>query len=239
MKPVVAITRPIESAQVFLEDLRLSCACNFDAVISPSYIIDFLLPQDRIFEFEHLIFTSMNGVRAAKVMQLQCDGTAWCVGDETSKFAIESGFHAVSADGDARSLFNLVKQEYAGGRILHISGEHTRFNFSTSLRAHSIPCKQLVAYSQESLAANSTLVDSLMGSESVVLPLFSARAAMILDDIEILAPLHIVAISKAVAEAVNKDISATYIIADEPKKQSMIESTCRVLKTLYGCADRD
>lgn len=239
MKPVLAITRPEESAQVFLEDLRLSCVCGFDAVISPSYSIDFLLPLDCDYEFEHLIFTSMNGVRAAKAMQLQCDGTAWCVGDETSKLAARSGFRAVSADGDARSLFNLVNQEYVGGRILHVSGQHTRFNFSTALQAHSILCEQLVAYTQVSLAANSMLVDSLMGSEPVVLPLFSARASMILNDIEVLAPLHIVAISKAVAEAVNKDISAAYIIADEPKKQSMIETTCRVLKTLYGGPDRD
>lgn len=239
MKPVVAITRPIESAQGFFEELRLNCGSEFEAVISPSYKIEFSHKQERLCEFEHLIFTSMNGVRAANAMQLRCEGNAWCVGDETSKLAASSGFQAVSADGDAASLLKLVTDMYDGGRILHISGEHSRLDFSVALSNRSIPCKRLVAYSQEPLAANAALVDSLMGSETVVLPLFSARAAMILDELEITAPLHIVAISKAVVEAVSKNISATYIVADKPKKQSMIESTCRVLEYLSDASDRD
>lgn len=232
MKPVLAMTRPDGPAQDFAAEVLTRVGEKVDVVFSPAYEIVKIDASPECKTYDHLIFTSRNGVAMAQAHRLRSKQKVWCVGAATAQAANDAGYAVSSANGDALELISLVRREYVSGDILHVAGKHLRVNVTDTLRAADISCETFVAYDQKLLPASAELRSALAGTVPVVLPLFSQRATMVLDKLEVRAQLNVVSISENVSNGITINADATYIVAVAPNKNAMLDSTCDVLQRL-------
>lgn len=228
MSPKLIITRPVDTAKQFAIDVQVALGRDVACIFSPAYtIIDEPL-SDAVAERENLIFTSPNGVRAATRAGIS-KRKAWCVGDRTMQHAVESGFDASSANGDVNDLFELIMTSGASSSFVHIAGDHTIGDLSDRLTKNGIPCRHLLGYRQVAALPTPALSKSFEGSDPLVFPLFSARAALILGTDDVKAPIDVVAMSPAVSEAAIAMNADRVVTAKRPRYEEMVALTCDVL----------
>ncbi len=130
VKKLILITRPLEESRLFARKLRHE---GFEVMVEPMLeiaLLDFKLPD--FSEYQGLIFTSVNGVRAMaarlgkKISDIEC--ACYCVGDRTAREARAQGFDkALSAKGTASDLVNYVEKKITDKTrpLLYVRGEHT------------------------------------------------------------------------------------------------------------------
>jgi len=175
--------------------------------------------------FDGLIFTSRNGVRAYVALggvPLPC----YCVGPGTAAEARAAGLEATSADGDAVALEALIRADRPEGRWLHVHGEHVRADLAGRLTAAGIAVTGLAAYAQKAQPLSDAARAALAGAAPVIAPVFSPRSAKLLAQGENpKAPIYIVAMSAAVAEALEPWTRTKCTIAGQMDLRSMLEAT--------------
>ena len=229
MPPKLIITRPASTADRFAKDVQSALGRDVDCVFSPAYKIVFL-PFEIAKAPEAYVFTSANGVAAAARAGLS--GTAWCVGDRTTQIAQEAGFDATSAQGDVEDLYRVILETRPKGALLHIAGQHTRGELAQRLVQQGIQISVITAYDQPILAPSEQFTLASNGSDPLVIPLFSARAAFILSVSETKAPVHVVAMSQAIGSAAI-DLSAdTVVVTKMPNYRDMVTMTCHRFEQL-------
>lgn len=185
----VLITRPEPGAS------ELARAIG-GGIVSP--LMEIVLRPAALPEGAEPIFTSVNGVRAVGAGR----GRAWCVGERTAEAAEAAGFDAVAGRGDADGLVAYVAAR-AGRPLIHVRGAHARGDVAARLRAAGHDCAEMIAYDQPERPLTAEAIAALSGSEPLVVPLYSPRAAQLLSRHagNIRARLDILALSAAVAEA--------------------------------------
>jgi uroporphyrinogen-III synthase len=156
--------------------------------------VDPTLPEG---PFAAVILSSETGAQAAASLKARLPDHAFCVGDRTAAAARLAGFAATSAQGDAAALLALILSD-PPGPLLHLRGQDTRGDLARRLSARGVPA-----------------------------PLFSPRSAAILGAecvrIAATAPIHVVALSPAVAEAARFSIQSVQV-ADQPNAKSLIQA---------------
>lgn len=206
--PVVLITRPALQARAFAAMLGPG-----PVVIAPILRI---VPVDhdraRIAAAKGLVFTSAHAVPAGGTGRGR---PAYCVGMATADAARTAGFEVIVGGGDLEGLLPLLAR--ADVAPLHLHGRH--------LTAGSdVP--GLVVYDQLPQRLTQQALDLLASRAPVILPLFSARSALLLAHAlaGATAPLRPVAISAAVANAWSKTRSQdadAIVIAASPDASAM------------------
>jgi len=228
--PVLLLTRPAVAAARFLAALRAAGADN-RAIISPLIEVEFLaadLPKE---PFSALILTSENGAAATTRLGLPASTRAYCVGDQTSRAARRAGLDPISAGGDADTLVRLILARKVGGPLLHLRGEHARGDIVARLSAHGVAARDLIVYRQHGLVPTPEARNALDGTQDVVAPLFSPRTVSILAETgPIRAPLTVIAISAAVAEAAEVLSPRRIIVAEMPDGSAMQNATIAALR---------
>lgn len=192
-------------------------------IISPLMQIK-MLPIDISLEpYSTLIFTSENGVRAFAQASEHRQLPAFCVGERTALAARAVGLKALSANGSADELVEVIRETPATGRYLHIHGEHTRGEVSERLAPL---VDDVVAYRQDPVPLSDEARTALAGDQPVILPLFSPRTAQLFfkDADQIKAPLRIVVISDAAGAAVLGHDSADITVAVTPDAMAMLRA---------------
>jgi len=197
--PHILMTRPREASERFLAALRARRLAMGRAVISPAISIERLDAPVDLDGFEGVIVTSSNalaGVSAGPGL------TAWCVGDTTAEAAARAGFDAVSAGGTVDDLLHLVAEAKPRGPLLYLRGRHVSSDLAGRLSATDVNVVEYVVYDQKACAPTNEALALLSGGETVILPLFSPRAARIVAEwaADAAAPVTAVAMSDAVAE---------------------------------------
>lgn len=223
------ITRPEAAARRFLLAVEAEMGPCVRAVLSPVMRI-VPVPGLSVPVCDALVLTSEHGVSAARALGVPAGTRCYCVGDQTAQTARAAGYDAISAGGDAETLLALLAKERPGGRLLHLRGEHARGAVVSRLRSMGLEAQEVIAYRQEPLPLTGAARKLLAGNDPVVLPLFSPRSASIfVEAVDIRAPLHIVAMSRAVAAEVADLGADTVMVADRPDGPAMIAATCRRL----------
>ena len=115
----VLITRPVLDATDTVNFLNEN---NISSQIDPMIIIDWLTPPlVDCSIFNHIIFTSKNGIRGFCQYNDNRDLTAWCVGDETASLAKKNSFKTIhSAQGSSHDLTKLIVKEIKPQEMLRI-----------------------------------------------------------------------------------------------------------------------
>jgi uroporphyrinogen-III synthase len=219
----ILLTRPTAQSQRFARDLRRAVPFALRITISP-VLMPVLLP-DAVppGPVAALIFTSETGVLAYAAQSARIASLAYCVGDRTARAARALGLRAVSADGDAETLIALVKSQAPNGRLLHLRGQDARGDVAPRLTVAGVHTDAAIVYDQQPCPLTPAALRLLRGRAPVILPLFSPRSARLFAaSVEPVAPLRIVAMSRAVADAIAPALGADVAIAARPTSEAMI-----------------
>jgi len=203
LAPTVLLTRPAAQSDSFAQSLQVRVV-GLRVVVSPLMATVFhavTLPKESL---QGVILTSQTGAEAAGRLRTQLPDLAYCVGDRTAQVAREAGFRVQSAQGDAEALLALILREKPQN-LIHLRGREARGDLAQRLSAAGVLTQDRVVYAQEAQLLSDEAVALLSGKAPVLVPLFSPRSAEILgaawQGLATHAPLVVVAISQAVAEA--------------------------------------
>ncbi len=231
--PVLILTRPIEASRRFLGEVEAVLGRPVTHIISPVMKVVPMAVDDLPEPLGGVVFSSENGVRQAERLSLPQGLTAWCVGDRTAQVADAAGFRARSAQGDAEALIAMICAARPEGPLIHLHGEHTRGDVADRLTAAGVPCGSLAIYAQVPTRLTPEARAALSGDKPVILPLFSPRSATILTGVGgMTARLHVIAMSKAVADEAAILPIETMVIADAPNGPAMVAATCRRIRAM-------
>ncbi len=220
--PKILLTRPQAQSEQFAKMCR--DATGATPVISPLIWIETLPIPPIDTRFKGVIFTSVNGVNACPPANIR----AYCVGDKTMRVAQDAGFDAVSAGGNAGDLVELILGQ-TKGPLIHVRGEHVRGDIATVLTQRGVPIQPVTAYRQTPRPLTKQARNLLEGYETVILPLFSPRTAklFVAEMGNACAPIHIIAISDAVAQVVSGLENMTVTVADAPNADATLQAIKR------------
>lgn len=224
---ILVLTRPQADSERFLAAVEAEFG-PVKAVISP--VIEVVSLAAEMPTYDEVILTSANGVAEAARLGVKAGTPAWCVGQRTAKLAREAGLEPISADGNADDLVDLILSQSAG-TLCHIRGVHTRGQVAARLIAQGRVCKEVIAYDQRDIPPTQAALDVLAGTDPIVLPLFSPRSALLIPAVE-QAPVHVIAMSQAVAAEVADLGADTVTVAESPNFEAMLAATCRRLDSL-------
>lgn len=231
--PVLILTRPIEASRRFLGEVEAALGRPVTYIVSPVMKVVPMAVDDLSEPLGGVVFSSENGVRQAGRLSLPPGMTAWCVGDRTAQVANAAGFRALSAQGDAEALIAMICAARPEGPLVHLHGEHTRGDVADRLTAAGVPCGSLAIYAQVPTPLTPEARAAFAGDKPVILPLFSPRSATILTGVGgVTAPLHVIAMSKAVANEASVLRLNTLVIADAPTGPAMVAATCRRIRAM-------
>ena len=223
------LTRPLPAARRFLLDCDAAAGRPILAILSPVLAIH---PVEPILDARPtaLILTSENGATRAAELGLT-SLPAWCVGPRTAEAARGAGLAAIEAGPDAEGLVAALLSARPEGPLLHLRGEHARGDIAARLRKAGLRAEDAVAYRQEALPPTPEARAALDGGSPLVAPLFSPRSAALLAAWAPAAPLHIVAISPAVAKGARRLHPLTLRVALAPDGPAMVTATFAALET--------
>lgn len=226
LRPVLLLTRPAAQAARFAEAFRGRFGAGWPVLVSPMSRLDFLPAHLPLDDAGALIFTSETGVAAFLRLSDRRDLPAFCVGPRTAEAARAAGMAAVTGPGDALGLADMLRADPPGGALVHVHGVHVAADLAAILGAEGLRVRGVTAYDQVTLAPSPEALALLRRPGPLLLPLFSARAALLLGTLRPVpaAPLRIAAISEEVAHAAARLSPARLAVAAEPNAPAMLDA---------------
>ncbi|MDG1281423.1 MAG: uroporphyrinogen-III synthase [Pseudorhodobacter sp.] len=226
-RPAFLLTRPPRQSQRFVAELAERFGAGLRICESPVIAPRFRAPDLPSGPFDALVFTSETGVEGfAALNPANLPTLAYCVGDRTADAARMIGLVAVSAQGDALALAQLLEQSAPGQRLLYLHGQETRRDLDSLLRPAGITLSDAVVYEQAECPLTPEARSLLAQQDEIVLPLFSPRSAQIFfrqcAELAPKARIVVIALSPAVAEAVPPGGAHRILVAQAPTASEMI-----------------
>ncbi|RYH04247.1 uroporphyrinogen-III synthase [Salipiger sp. IMCC34102] len=220
--PVLVVTRPAPKGEAFARAVCQDMARPPRVILSPAFAVQ---PTGAAVPGGDVIFTSARAVDIAP----PGTGTAWCVGDATAQAAEAKGWTARSARGDVEALVTLILSMRPAGPLTHLAGAQRRGDIARRLTQAGVRCETVELYTQVPLAPATALLDAAREGAPLVAPVFSPRSVAGLALAGRVAPLHIVAISAAVAHEAQRLNAERVLTAARPDAVHMLEATTRAL----------
>lgn len=234
MTPILLLTRPAGRNASFAAAVQARWQQPLGVVTSPLIKIAFADPAPPAADV--LIFTSANGVAAARFWGLPPGVPAWCVGGHTAAAAQEAGYTVRVGPGDAAGLVSDILAARPSGRFAHIRGRHARGAIAQKLTQAGLACADVIAYDQIACDLGAEACTALAGDQPVIAPLFSPRTATILrQQGPFAAPVHAVVISDAAAEALGAWTSDRLTVAATPDASGMADAVIAALAGVAPC----
>ena len=227
---ILLLTRPLGGNERFclkIKHLLYSC----EILDNPIQRIDFLPSLSKVNKNSVLIFTSANGLRAAKKHNL-INKKCFVVGANTKKIAVSFGYDALGFSKDQENLLKLIKSKKPTESMVHIRGKHTVGNLCDALKRNQFSCLDIIGYNQEPLKIKKQNLQKIHSGRPVILPIFSSRSAELLQSNLDLTGFNVIAISEAVAKIVTEVELGELVISKKPDLNSMQEATLAILRRL-------
>ena len=227
---ILLLTRPLDGNERFclkIKHLLYSC----EILDNPIQKIDFLPSLSKVNKNSVLIFTSANGLRAAKKHNL-INKKCFVVGANTKKIAVSFGYDVLGFSKDQENLLKLIKSKKPTESMVHIRGKHTVGNLCDALKRNQFSCLDIIGYNQEPLKIKKQNLQKVHSGRPVILPIFSSRSAELLQSNLDLTGFNVIAISEAVAKIVTGVELGELVISKKPDLNSMQEATLAILRRL-------
>ena len=227
---ILLLTRPLGGNERFclkIKHLLYSC----EILDNPIQRIDFLPSLSKVNKNSVLIFTSANGLRAAKKHNL-INKKCFVVGANTKKIAVSFGYDVLGFSKDQENLLKLIKSKKPTESMVHIRGKHTVGNLCDALKRNQFSCLDIIGYNQEPLKIKKQNLQKIHSGRPVILPIFSSRSAELLQSNLDLTGFNVIAISEAVAKIVTGVELGEIVISKKPDLNSMQEATLAILRRL-------
>lgn len=231
----ILVTRPEPQGQRFARALVERFGEFVQPMLCPLIMPAYFSPPLPKGPFGALILTSETAsIAAGRLAQAGADvpKLAFCVGDRTAKVAEQHGFKAISAQGDATALIDLVVRHPEAGPFLHLRGRDSRGDVVGHLRAAKLFAADAVVYEQQEQPLSEKVWDVLREEGPVLVPLFSPRTAELfvnqINGRSFSSSLVCVTISSAVAEML-VDLPCRVEIAKEPTQDSVMNALDKLI----------
>jgi uroporphyrinogen-III synthase len=229
------LTRPQAQSEAFAAEIETRLPGRFAPVIAPVIaIVPRRAPVD-LTGAGGLLFTSANGVEQFAAACPDRSLPAWCVGAITAEAARAAGFDARSANGDVAALADLViaRHRPGDGTLLHVRGAHAAGDLAGRLAAAGLTVHPLELYDQTPCPVPPEAARLLAARAVPVLAFFSPRSAALFADQARAAGwdtsrASLVALSAAVAAALDDLPAACRITAAAPDRDGMIAALAQV-----------
>lgn len=224
--PILLLTRPEAASRRFAMAAQARLGSAVRPVISPLMEIVFEDGPLDLGGIAGLVFTSENGVNAYFRQEQSRKLPAWCVGDHTAEAARAGGLAARSAGGNMRALAGMLAREKVTGPLMHFHGAHKAGDLAGLLAAEGIELHSIQAYRQEARAPAAEALAAMRGQTAVIAPVFSPRTALLFceDFPDPRAPLTLIALSPAVADALGQWPGETVTTAARPDAEAMLDA---------------
>ena len=227
---ILLLTRPLDgNARFCLKIKHLLYKCEI--LDSPIQKIEFLPSLSKVNKNAVLIFTSVNGLRAAEKHNLT-NNRCFVVGKNTKKIAVSFGYEVLGFSKDQENLLKLIKSKKPTESMVHIRGKHTVGNLCDALKRNQFSCLDIIGYNQEPLKIKKQNLQKIHSGRPVILPIFSSRSAELLQSNLDLTGFNVIAISEAVAKIVTGVELGELVISKKPDLNSMQEATLAILRRL-------
>ncbi len=195
--PTLLLTRPLAQSTTFLEQCTIRLGRPIKSVISPILRIEPIGDPLNWPATHTIVVTSSNAVRR---LADSLNGRAVAaVGEATAKLAREYGADAKCL-GETADAF-LKRADQLSSPVLVARGVHTRIDLASALSTRGISAESVIVYDQIEELLSPEALALLAGSQPVAVPVFSPRSAALLGAYPNNAPLTVLAISTAVADA--------------------------------------
>lgn len=234
-RPTLLLTRPKPQSDTLARALADRLApCPPVVVISPVMTIrhrDHPVDLDGI---AGIVATSANGIAALIANAAPSGLPAFCVGKTTADAARQAGMLAQAADGTGADLIQRLRRIAPAGPLLYVRGAEMRVDVAKALKGDDFDIRNIVLYDQVPVALTDTARKILMQDAPVIAPLYSPNSAGRLGEAakNALAPLHLVALSSAVADAWTGPIPKTLTISPQQGGEAMLRTICNTCARL-------
>ena len=237
-RPCLMLTRPVSDSARFAAQAQ---AAGWQGAVLIAPLLEIvLLPLDvtTLRSARTLVLTSQHAVRALSLATDARDWVVWAVGPRTAQEARAAGFAVVhQSGGDAKALLDDLTHSPPPAPVVHLRGRHAAADIAAALQAQGQDATAVVSYEQVARPLSEQAQARLRQGGDVVLPVFSPRSGRLLADaITEIVPastrLHLIAISKAAADAVAIIPVATCHIAAHPDARSMCDALASMQQTL-------
>jgi uroporphyrinogen-III synthase len=228
-EPKIILTRPEPGLTKFSGQLAQEIP-SANVYCEALQVIDFIPYQGDLTRYSGFVFTSSNGVRAAKRWNLP-SRLAFGVGKVTTELAHSYCDPVYDGGSDVEALIALIESMKPDGPLLHIRGRVSIGNLATRLSEYGIETHEAIGYEQNVCAPSDELIRLLRGGKSMILPLFSPKSAEILKTLSTNREhWHVIAMSHAVAEIFDADDVLKLEIAQKPNGAEMLNCVVNALR---------
>lgn len=133
----------------------------------------------------------------------------------------------------ADELVLALSQAAPEGPLVHLHGRHTRGDIAARLTKAGVLTSGQVIYDQVAMPLTAQARAALTGETPIILPVFSPRSAQLIrENGAILAPLHAIALSQPIAEALEPTHNLTLHVCDVPTRRAMDAAIREVARPL-------
>ena len=234
MPPLILITRPKDSATNFEAALKAHLGQDTPTLIAPLMDIQRADPLPPLDGIRTIIFSSAHAVRYFAQTTSRRDFACYTVGPATTQIASDVGFAPIEGPGTAQGLSEQIIADRPEQPCLYLRGEHVAFDIKVALENAGIEMQSAVLYRQVTVPLDTKAQRRITAATSLIVPLFSPRSArLFFDAMPDTPPLHIGAISEAVADMVPVGRASSLAMATHPDTASML--TC--LEALWRAAN--
>lgn len=225
------LTRPEPQARRFAAQVHQRFGPRISVVISPLMQVRFFAPALSLSGIAALVLSSETGVAAAAALlgrdvPIGC----FCVGQRTAEAARAQGWRVDQTAPTAEDLIAALAASGTRGPLLHLHGLHVAGDLAGGLNRAGIETVSAVIYEQQQLPPTAEMTALLAGLAPVIVPLFSPRSALLFQQAAAgaQAPLHIAALSPAVAGALTMRV-ARCVTAAKPDGENLLDAIASLM----------
>lgn len=225
-RPTLLLTRPEPASEHFAGNFRARFGAEWPVIRAPLTTLRFLPAAAPPDDVGNVTVTSQNAVAALVRLTPRRDLRLWCVGEGTADEARAAGFETVAGPGNAPGLARLLAAALPGGRVYYPRGADVAHDMEKLLESAGIETIEAVVYAQEPTVPTAAARRLMAGSAPVLLPLFSPRAARLVESAYAppRPPLHVAAMSASVDRAAAPLAADRLVIAVRPDAEAMLDA---------------
>lgn len=227
MSQLVLVTRPIEQALKFAEQIK---SLGFDPILQPVLKIEYTpFSFDTFEDYNGLILSSAQSIQNQLIPRAWEMTPVFCVGEMTAHAAIQSGFKKIfTGQGGLLDLIPLIERQVpASGKLLYLRGENVRHDLNKVLTGYSI-YEQITYQAKPILQISPDVLDRF--GQIDVITVFSARSGAVLRQLikengltSHTPRIKLLCLSPSVVESMVEMNWKSCAIPDFPNQRSVIE----------------
>ena len=229
---MLLLTRPIHDSQRIEKHLR---KCNIPIHIDPLMEIERNpIPSLDLSNFQAIILTSANGVRAFFKKGQQCELPVYVVGNHTRTVALQHGLKTVvSSDGNVETLYHTLTSTLNpdDGPLLYLTGGNVAGTLYEDLRDSGFSINHQKIYTAVAAQCLSDDTKKLLKKGKIdYIPFYSPRSALIFKELieaahlqNTLAKVSVICISPAVENEISTLAWKEILTAKKPTQENMFK----------------